>query len=65
MFQQQFRAEETLFSDSTNNELLIIYLATVWAEVILFSRLRKAVKRYRQAYRRHCYYQPTDQNNFN
>lgn len=29
MFQQQFRAEETLFSDSNNNELLIIYLATV------------------------------------
>ena len=29
MFQQWFRAEESLFSDSNNNELLIIYLATV------------------------------------
>ncbi len=47
MFQQQFRAEETLFSNSSNNKLFIINLATVRAEGILFSRLRKAVKRYR------------------
>ena len=29
MFQQQFRAEKSLLSDRINNELLIIYLATV------------------------------------
>jgi len=29
IFQQQFRAEKSLLSDSNNNELLIIYLATV------------------------------------
>ena len=49
MFQQQFRAEETLVSGSSNNELLIINLASVLAEGILFSRLRKAVKRKVQA----------------
>jgi hypothetical protein len=32
MFQQQFQAEETLVSDNSNNELLIINLATVPAE---------------------------------
>jgi len=45
MFQQQFRAKETLLNDSNNNEHFIINLATVPAEGILFSRLRKAVKR--------------------
>ena len=32
VFQLQFRAEETLFSDSSNNELFVINLATVRAE---------------------------------
>jgi len=36
MFQQQFRAQGILFSDSSNDELLVIYLATVPAEGILF-----------------------------
>lgn len=43
MFQQQFRADETLFSDSSKNELLVIYLATIPAEGILFCRQRKAL----------------------
>ena len=37
------RAEETLLSDSSNNELLIINLATVSAEGILIPVLHKCV----------------------
>jgi hypothetical protein len=48
IIQQQFRAEKSLLSDSTYNELLIINLATVQAEGILFPHLLQAVKRYLQ-----------------
>jgi hypothetical protein len=36
-------SDVTLLSNSNNNELLFINLATVPADVILLSRLRKAV----------------------
>ncbi|MEJ7681131.1 MAG: hypothetical protein WKG06_25415 [Segetibacter sp.] len=36
-------SDVTLLSDSNNNELLFINLATVTADVILLSRLRTAV----------------------
>ena len=42
IIQQQFRAEKSLLSDSTYNELLVINLATVPADGILFPHLRKA-----------------------
>jgi hypothetical protein len=41
--EQQFRAEKSLLSDRINNEHLIINLATVRAEGILFPHLLQAV----------------------
>ena len=43
IFRQQFRAGKTLLSDSNNNELLIINLATVRADGILIPVLHKCV----------------------
>ena len=47
IIEQQFRAKKSLLSDRIDNELLIINLATVWAEGILFPHLQQAVKRMR------------------
>jgi hypothetical protein len=50
-FSNSSGAEEALLSESKSNELLIINLATVPAEGILFPHLLQAVKRYLQAKR--------------